>query len=361
MTKIALITGITGQDGSYLAELLLSKGYIVHGIKRRSSSFNTTRIDHLYKDRHQSNDFFLHYGDLTDSTNLIRIIQEVQPDEIYNLAAQSHVKVSFETPEYTANADAIGTLRILEAIRILGLEKKTKFYQASTSEMFGKVQEIPQTEKTPFYPRSPYGVAKLYAHWITKNYRESYGIFACSGILFNHESPVRGETFVTRKITRAVAQTHHGFENTLYLGNLDAERDWGHAKDYVEGMWLMLQQEIPDDYVLSTNRKISVRKFVELSYKEIGIDIKWRGEGINEEGVDSNTGKVLIKIDPEYFRPSEVDLLIGDYTKAKENLGWEPKYTVEELIKEMVREDIKLFEKEKYLQSGGFQITEHYE
>ena len=359
--KIALITGITGQDGSYLTELLLSKGYIVHGIKRRSSSFNTSRIDHIYKDRHTSNNFFLHYGDLTDSTNLIRIIKEVQPDEIYNLAAQSHVKVSFETPEYTANADGIGTLRILEAIRILGLENKTKFYQASTSEMFGKVQDIPQTENTPFYPRSPYGVAKLYAHWITKNYRESYGIFACSGILFNHESPVRGETFVTRKITMSVAKTFHGLENKLYLGNLDAERDWGHAKDYVEGMWLMMQQEKPDDYILATNRKISVRKFVELSYKEIGIEIFWNGFDEKEKGYNRETGDILVEIDKQYFRPSEVDLLIGDYSKAKNELGWSPKYTVEDLIKEMVAEDIKVFEKDKYLQDGGYEIILHNE
>lgn len=359
--KVALCTGITGQDGSYLADLLLSKGYIVHGIKRRSSSFNTDRINHLYKDKHESSNFFLHYGDLTDSTNLIRIIKEVQPDEIYNLAAQSHVKVSFETPEYTANADAIGTLRILEAIRILGLEKKTKFYQASTSEMFGLVQEIPQKETTPFYPRSPYGVAKLYAHWITKNYRESYGIFACSGILFNHESPVRGETFVTRKITRAVAQISLGLTNKLFLGNLDAERDWGHSKDYVEGMWLMLQQENPDDFVLATNRKISVRKFIQLSFEEVGIKINWKGSGVDEKGYNSDTGEVLVEIDPVYFRPAEVDLLIGDYSKAKKVLGWEPKYTVEELIKEMVEEDIKLFTKEKYLKEGGYEITNYYE
>lgn len=361
MKKIALITGITGQDGSYLAELLLSKGYIVHGIKRRSSLFNTDRIDHLYKDKHEPGNFFLHFGDLTDATNLIRIIQEVQPDEIYNLAAQSHVKVSFETPEYTANSDALGTLRILEAIRILGLEKKTKFYQASTSEMFGKVQEIPQTETTPFYPRSPYGVAKLYSHWITKNYRESYGIFACSGILFNHESPVRGETFVTRKITRSVAKIYHKLESKLYLGNLDAERDWGHAKDFVEGMWLMLQHYTPDDYILATNRKISVRKFVELSFKEIDIDISWIGEGVNEKGINSKTGDVIVEIDPVYFRPSEVDILIGDYSKAKSILGWEPNYKVEELITEMVQEDIKLFEKDKYLQDGGYEITNNYE
>jgi GDPmannose 4,6-dehydratase len=361
MNKISLITGITGQDGSYLAELLLSKGYIVHGIKRRSSLFNTDRIDHLYKDKHDSSNFFLHFGDLTDATNLIRIIQEVQPDEIYNLAAQSHVKVSFETPEYTANSDALGTLRILEAIRILGLEKKTKFYQASTSEMFGLVQEIPQKETTPFYPRSPYGVAKLYAHWITKNYRESYGMFTCSGILFNHESPVRGETFVTRKITRSVAKIYHGLNDKLYLGNLDAERDWGHAKDFVEGMWMMMQQDQPDDYILATNRKISVRRFVELSFNEIGIDIKWIGEGVNEKGINSKTGDVLVEIDPVYFRPSEVDLLIGDYSKAKIKLGWEPKYKVEELISEMVQEDIKLFAKDKYLQDGGYEITNYYE
>ena len=361
INKVALITGITGQDGSYLAEFLLNKGYIVHGIKRRSSSFNTDRIDHLYKERHLSENFFLHYGDLTDSTNLIRIIQEVQPDEIYNLGAQSHVKVSFETPEYTANCDAMGPLRILEAIRILGLEKKTKFYQASTSEMFGLVQEIPQKETTPFYPRSPYGVAKLYAHWITKNYRESYGMFACSGILFNHESPVRGETFVTRKITRAVAKIHHGLTDKLYLGNLDAERDWGHAKDYIEGMWLMLQQDSPDDFILATNKKISVRKFVELSFKEIGIDIVWIGEGVDEKGLNKNTGEILVEIDPVYFRPAEVDLLIGDYTKAKTKLGWEPKHTIEDLVIEMVQSDIKLFSKDKYLIEGGFETMDYSE
>ena len=359
--RVALITGITGQDGSYLAELLLEKNYIVHGIKRRSSSFNTDRIDHLYKERKESSNFFLHYGDLTDSTNLIRIIQEVQPDEIYNLAAQSHVKVSFETPEYTANADAVGTLRILEAIRILKLEKKTKFYQASTSEMFGLVQEIPQKETTPFYPRSPYGVAKLYAHWITKNYRESYGIFACSGILFNHESPVRGETFVTRKITRGVTKIHYGLQEKIYLGNLDAERDWGHAKDFVKGMWLMLQQENPDDYVLATGKKISVREFVEMSFSKIGIEIKWIGEGVEEKGVDSKTGKVLIEIDSEYFRPAEVDLLIGDYSKAKSKLGWEPTYSVEQLCQEMIESDLKLFEKEKYLIEGGYEVMDYPE
>lgn len=337
MRKIALISGVTGQDGSYLAEFLLSKGYQVHGIKRRSSSFNTERIDHLYND----GNFKLHYGDLTDSTNIIRIIQEVQPDEIYNLAAQSHVKVSFETPEYTANSDALGTLRILEAIRILNLEKKTRFYQASTSEMFGKVQEVPQRETTPFYPRSPYGVAKLYAHWITVNYRESYDLFACSGILFNHESPVRGETFVTRKITQAVARISQGSDEILYLGNLDAERDWGHAKDYVRGMWLMLQQENPDDYVLATGKMISVRKFVEMSFKYIGIDIEWSGEGCDEIGVDAKSGKCLVKVDPKYFRPTEVDELLGDSTKARRQLGWTPEYSVEQLCKEMVENDIK--------------------
>jgi GDPmannose 4,6-dehydratase len=357
--KVGLILGITGQDGKYLAELLLSKGYIVHGIKRRSSLFNTDRIDHLYKEK--SENFFLHYGDLTDSTNLIRIIQQVQPDEIYNLAAQSHVKVSFETPEYTANADAIGTLRILEAIRILGLEKKTRYYQASTSEIFGLVQEIPQKETTPFYPRSPYGVAKLYAHWITKNYRESYGMFACSGILFNHESPVRGETFVTRKITRGVAKIHHGLQEKILLGNLDAERDWGFAKDFIYGMWLMLQQDKADDYVLATGKKISVRKFVEMSFSHIGIEIKWTGEGVNEKGIDSLTGKVLVEIDSKYFRPAEVDLLVGDYSKAKNELGWEPKTTVEELCKMMVESDLELFKKDKYLQDGGYEIKDYTE
>ena len=341
MSKVALITGITGQDGSYLAELLLSKGYIVHGIKTRSSSFNTERIDSIYEKTKDTNNFFLHYGDLTDSTNLIRIIQEVQPDEIYNLAAQSHVKVSFETPEYTANSDALGTLRILEAIRILKLDKKTKFYQASTSEMFGKVQEVPQKETTPFYPRSPYGVAKLYAHWITVNYRESYGIFACSGILFNHESPVRGETFVTRKITQAVVKISLGLQDKLKLGNLDSERDWGHAKDYVEGMWLMLQQDKPDDYVLSTGIKISVRDFVEMSFKQLGINIEWVGDGIDEVGICSETKKVLVEVDPKYFRPTEVDELLGDSTKARKVLGWYPKYSVEDLCKEMIESDLK--------------------
>jgi len=362
MAKIALITGVTGQDGAYLAELLLSKGYQVHGIKRRSSLFNTDRIDHLYQDLHEKNVHFkLHYGDLTDSTNLIRIIQEVQPTEIYNLAAQSHVKVSFETPEYTANADAIGALRILEAIRILGLEKKTKFYQAGTSEMFGLVQEIPQKETTPFYPRSPYGVAKVYAYWITKNYRESYGIFAANGILFNHESPVRGETFVTRKITRAAAKISLGMQEKLFLGNLDAERDWGHAQDYVEGMWLMLQQKEADDFVLATGKKITVRKFVEMSFGEVGISLEWKGEGVNEKGYNKATGKAIVEIDEKYFRPAEVDLLIGDATKAKNILGWEPKRSVEQLCKEMMASDLELFKRDKYLIEGGHKVLNYKE
>lgn len=362
MAKIALITGVTGQDGAYLAELLLSKGYQVHGIKRRSSLFNTDRIDHLYQDLHEKNVHFkLHYGDLTDSTNLIRIIQEVQPTEIYNLAAQSHVKVSFETPEYTANADAIGALRILEAIRILGLEKKTKFYQAGTSEMFGLVQEIPQKETTPFYPRSPYGVAKVYAYWITKNYRESYGIFAANGILFNHESPVRGETFVTRKITRAAAKISLGMQEKLFLGNLDAERDWGHAQDYVEGMWLMLQQKEADDFVLATGTKITVRKFVEMAFGEVGISLEWKGEGVNEKGYNKATGKAIVEIDEKYFRPSEVDLLIGDASKAKKILGWEPKRSVEQLCKEMMASDLELFKRDKYLLEGGHKVLNYKE
>lgn len=362
MAKLALITGVTGQDGAYLAELLLNKGYIVHGIKRRSSLFNTDRIDHLYQDLHEKNvNFKLHYGDLTDSTNLIRIIQEVQPDEIYNLAAQSHVKVSFETPEYTANADAIGALRILEAIRILGLEKKTKFYQAGTSEMFGLVQEIPQKETTPFYPRSPYGVAKVYAYWITKNYRESYGIFACNGILFNHESPIRGETFVTRKITRAAAKISLGMQEKLFLGNLDAERDWGHAQDYVEGMWLMLQQKEADDFVLATGKKISVRKFVEMAFGEVGIKIEWKGNGVNEKGYNTSTGKSIVEIDEKYFRPSEVDLLIGDPAKAQKILGWTPKRSVEQLCKEMMASDLELFKRDKYLLEGGHKVLNYKE
>jgi GDPmannose 4,6-dehydratase len=362
MGKVALITGVTGQDGAYLAELLLSKGYTVHGIKRRSSLFNTDRVDHLYKDQHEKQvKFFLHYGDLTDSTNLIRIIQETQPDEIYNLAAQSHVKVSFETPEYTANADAIGTLRILEAIRILKLESKTRFYQASTSEMYGYVQEIPQKETTPFYPRSPYGVAKVYGFWITKNYREAYNIFACNGILFNHESPIRGETFVTRKITRAAAKIFLGLQEKLFLGNLDAERDWGHAKDYVEGMWRMLQADVADDYVLATGKKISVRKFVELAFAEVNITLKWEGTGVDEKGINAANGNVVVEIDPKYFRPTEVDLLIGDATKARTELGWEPKHTLEQLVKEMVISDVKLFERDKYLLDGGHDVMNFHE
>jgi GDPmannose 4,6-dehydratase len=362
MSKVALITGVTGQDGAYLAELLLSKGYTVHGLKRRSSMFNTGRIDHLYKDQHEKKvKFFLHHGDLTDSTNLIRIIQETQPDEIYNLAAQSHVKVSFDSPEYTANADAIGPLRILEAIRILKLEKKTRFYQASTSEMYGYVQEIPQKETTPFYPRSPYGVAKVYAYWITKNYREAYNIYACNGILFNHESPIRGETFVTRKITRAVAKIHLKMQEKLFLGNLDSERDWGHAKDYVEGMWLMMQQKVADDYVLATGKKITVRKFVELAFAEVGITLSWEGKGVDEKGINTATGKVIIEIDPRYFRPTEVELLIGDASKAKKDFGWEPKYTLEQLVSEMVISDVKLFERDKYLLDGGHDVMNFHE
>jgi len=362
MSKVALITGITGQDGAYLAELLLGKGYIVHGVKRRSSLFNTDRIDHLYKDQHEKQvKFFLHYGDLTDSTNLIRIIQETQPDEIYNLAAQSHVKVSFETPEYTANADGIGTLRILEAIRILKLESKTRFYQASTSEMYGFVQEVPQKETTPFYPRSPYGVAKVYGFWITKNYREAYNMYACNGILFNHESPLRGETFVTRKITRAAAKIHLKLQDKLFLGNLDAERDWGHAKDYVEGMWMMLQQKEADDYVLATGKKITVRRFVDLAFAEVGITLKWEGSGVDEKGIDSASGKVLVEVDPAYFRPTEVDLLIGDASKAKKNMGWEPKHTLEQLVKEMMDHDLRLFQKDKYLLDGGHDVMNFHE
>lgn len=362
MSKVALITGITGQDGAYLAELLLKKGYIVHGVKRRSSLFNTDRIDHLYKDTHEKKvNFFLHYGDLTDSTNLIRIIQEVQPDEIYNLAAQSHVKVSFETPEYTANADALGTLRMLEAIRILKLEKKTRFYQAGTSEMYGLVQEVPQRETTPFYPRSPYGVAKVYAFWITKNYREAYGIYACNGILFNHESPVRGETFLTRKITRAAARISLGLQDKVFVGNLDAERDWGHAKDYVEGMWRMMQQAEADDFVLATGRKITVRKFIEMAFAEARIHIEWKGQGEKEQGFDKATGKTIIEIDPKYFRPTEVDLLVGDSSKAKTILGWEPTHTLEDLVKEMVVSDIELFKRDRYLIDGGHKVMNFHE
>ncbi|HET6243206.1 MAG TPA: GDP-mannose 4,6-dehydratase [Bacteroidia bacterium] len=360
--KVALITGVTGQDGAYLSELLLSKGYIVHGIKRRSSLFNTDRIDHLYKDPHEEKvNFTLHYGDLTDSTNIIRIVQDVQPDEIYNLAAQSHVKVSFETPEYTANSDALGTLRLLEAMRILKLEEKTRFYQASTSELYGKVQEVPQKETTPFYPRSPYGVAKLYAFWIVKNYREAYNMYACNGILFNHESPVRGETFVTRKITRAAARISLGLQQKVFMGNIDSERDWGHARDYVKGMWLMLQQETADDYVLATGRKVSVRRFIEMAFEHMNIKIEWKGKGVDEKGINAATGKVIVEIDPKYFRPTEVDLLVGDYSKAKANMGWEPEITVEQLVKEMVLSDLELFKRDKYLLEGGHKVLNSYE
>ena len=359
--KIALITGITGQDGAYLAELLLKKGYEVHGIKRRASLFNTDRIDHLYQDPHVSNKhFILHYGDLTDSLNLVRIIQQVQPDEIYNLAAMSHVAVSFESPEYTANADGLGTLRILEAIRILGLEKKTKFYQASTSELYGLVQETPQKESTPFYPRSPYAVAKLYSYWITVNYREAYGIYACNGILFNHESPLRGETFVTRKITRALARIKLNLQDCLYLGNMDSLRDWGHAKDYVEMQWLMLQQEQPEDFVIATGVQYSVRQFVDAAAKELDIQIKWQGKGVEETGTDQH-GKVIVKVDPRYFRPTEVETLLGDPTKAKEKLGWIPKTTFAELVSEMVREDLKSAQRDELVKKHGYKAYDHHE
>jgi GDPmannose 4,6-dehydratase len=349
--KRALITGLTGQDGSYLAELLLQKGYEVHGIKRRSSSFNSDRVNHIFNNE---KNFHMHYGDLTDSTNLIRLIQMIQPDEIYNLGAQSHVKVSFETPEYTANSDALGTLRILEAIRILGLEKKTKFYQASTSEMFGLVQENPQKETTPFYPRSPYGVAKLYAHWITKNYRESYGMFACSGILFNHESPRRGETFVTRKITRDLARVSLGMLEVLNLGNLDAKRDWGHAKDYVRAMWMMLQQENPDDYVIATEQQISVREFVEKTASCLNMNIEWEGSGLNEVGIDTVTGKTVVRVSPRYFRDAEVETLLGDSTKARTVLGWKPEVDIDHLVSEMVEKDLEIAKRDFHLISGGF-------
>ncbi|WP_439373308.1 GDP-mannose 4,6-dehydratase [Bradyrhizobium sp. DASA03120] len=339
--RVALITGVTGQDGAYLSEYLLSLGYVVHGIKRRSSSFNTARVDHLYRDRHAGNvPFLMHYGDMTDSTNLIRLVQQIRPTEIYNLAAQSHVGVSFESPEYTANADAIGVLRLLEAIRILGLEKETRFYQASTSELYGLVQEVPQKESTPFYPRSPYGVAKLYGYWITVNYREAYGMFASNGLLFNHESPIRGETFVTRKITRAVARIEVGLEDTLYLGNLEAKRDWGHARDYVEGMHMILQAEKPDDFVLATGETRSVREMVELAFAEVGHRIEWHGKGVEETGVDTKSGKTVVRIDPTYFRPTEVDLLIGDASKAREQLGWKPKRSFAQLVQEMVASDL---------------------
>ena len=359
--KKALITGITGQDGSYLAELLLEKGYEVHGIIRRASSFNTERIDHLYQDPHETKKkLFLHYGDLTDSTNLIRIIKDVQPDELYNLAAQSHVKVSFETPEYTGNSDGLGTLRILEAIRLLGLEKKTKFYQASTSEMFGATPP-PQNEETPFYPRSPYGAAKLYAYWITKNYREAYGMFAVSGILFNHESPRRGETFVTKKITRAAARIHLGLQEKLYLGNLNAKRDWGHAKDYVEAMYLMLQADTPEDYVIATGKQFSVREFCEAVFTELGIEITWQGKEADEKGLDKKTGKVVVEVDTRYFRPTEVESLLGDPAKAKEKLGWEAKVDFRELVKEMVAIDLEEAKRDVHLKEGGFKTKQRHE
>jgi len=362
MSKRALITGITGQDGAYLAEFLLGKGYEVHGIKRRASSFNTDRIDHLYQDPHERGvHMHLHYGDLTDATNLIRIIQQVRPHEIYNLAAQSHVGVSFETTEYTANADALGTLRILEAMRILGLEKETRFYQASTSEMFGKAQEVPQRETTPFYPRSPYGVAKLYAHWITVNYREAYDMFACSGILFNHESPIRGETFVTRKITRALARIHEGLESCLYLGNLDSLRDWGHARDYVRAQWLILQQPQPEDFVIATGEQHSVRDFLARAAAELGIKVEWRGGGLEEQGVDSGTGRVLVRIDPRYFRPTEVDALLGDATKARTKLGWKPQISFASLVREMVAEDLEIARRDALMAREGYRTFRHRE
>ena len=360
--KTALITGITGQDGAYLADLLLEKGYLVHGVKRRSSLFNTDRVDHLYHDPHEENvRFFMHYGDLTDSTNLIRIIQETQPDEIYNLGAQSHVKVSFETPEYTANSDALGTLRLLEAIRILGMEEKVRFYQASTSELYGKVQETPQKETTPFYPRSPYAAAKLYAYWITVNYRESYGIFASNGILFNHESPIRGETFVTRKITRAVARIKLGLQDVIYLGNLDAKRDWGYAGDYVEAMWRILQADAADDFVVATGEMHSVRAFVEAAFAEVGVTIAWSGSGTDEVGKDASTGAVRVRIDPRYFRPAEVELLLGDPSKAKEKLGWEPQVKFGGLVGMMVRADLKAQGREAYLRDGGYEVKRYHE
>jgi GDPmannose 4,6-dehydratase len=360
-SKVALITGVTGQDGAYLAEFLLDKGYEVHGIKRRSSLFNTDRIDHLYQDPHETNrKFVLHHGDMTDSSSLVRIIQQVQPDEIYNLAAQSHVAVSFEEPEYTANSDALGALRVLEAIRILGLEKKTRFYQASTSELYGLVQETPQKETTPFYPRSPYAVAKLYAYWITVNYREAYGIYACNGILFNHESPIRGETFVTRKITRALARIKLGLQDCLFLGNLDSKRDWGHAKDYVEMQWLMLQQETPDDFVIATGVQYSVRQFVDAAAKEIGINVTWKGTGVEEKGYDAQ-GKCIVQVDPRYFRPTEVETLLGDATKAREKLGWTPRTRFDELVAEMVREDLKAAERDELVKKHGYKAMDRHE
>ncbi len=360
--KRALITGVTGQDGAYLAELLLHKGYEVHGIKRRASSFNTDRIDHLYQDPHVTDRrLILHYGDLTDATNLIRVIQQVQPDEIYNLGAQSHVAVSFETPEYTANADALGALRLLEALRILDMGQRTRLYQASTSEMYGKVQETPQTETTPFYPRSPYGVAKLYAYWITVNYREAYGFHASNGILYNHESPVRGETFVTRKITRGLARIKLGLQDCLYLGNLDARRDWGHARDFVEAQWLILQQPEPDDYVIATGEQHSVREFVDAAARQLGMNIGWEGEGVHEQGIDSETGRCVVAIDPRYFRPAEVDTLLGDATKARTRLGWQPRTSFAELVAEMVREDLKGAERDELCRREGFQTFNHHE
>ena len=370
MPKVALITGITGQDGAYLSELLLKKGYIVHGIKRRSSLFNTDRIDHLYQDPHVDNkNFILHYGDLTDSTNLIRIIQEVQPDEIYNLGAMSHVRVSFEVPEYVADTDGIGTLRLLEAIRILGLTKKTKIYQASTSELYGLVQETPQKETTPFYPRSPYAVAKMYAYWITVNYREAYGMFACNGVLFNHESPLRGETFVTRKITRGVAKMALGLQDKLWMGNINSKRDWGHAKDFVQGMWLILQQDKPEDFVLATGVTTEIREFIRMAFAEVGVELEFKGEGVDERGyVKSCTpqyhftiGQEVVAIDPKYFRPTEVDLLLGDPTKAKTKLGWQPQYDVKMLCAEMVAADVELFKREKLLRDSGFEVKNQFE
>lgn len=359
--KVALITGITGQDGAYLAEFLLAKGYEVHGIKRRTSLFNTDRIDHLYQDPHEKDQrFILHHGDLTDSSSLIRIIQQTQPDEIYNLAAQSHVAVSFEEPEYTANSDALGALRVLEAIRILGLDNKTKYYQASTSELFGQVQEVPQKETTPFYPRSPYAVAKLYAYWITVNYREAYGMYACNGILFNHESPIRGETFVTRKITRALARIKLGLQDCLYLGNLDAKRDWGHAKDYVEMQWLMLQQDQPEDYCISTGEQHSVRDFVNAAAEELGINIRWEGQGQKEKGYDDNNN-CIVQVDPRYFRPTEVETLLGDSSKAKDKLGWQPKISFKQLVSEMVREDLKSAERDELTRSHGYSTPNYHE
>lgn len=362
MSKTALITGITGQDGAYLAEFLLDKGYGVHGVKRRASSFNTDRIDHLYQDPHETDvRLKLHYGDLTDSTNLIRIIQEIQPDEIYNLAAQSHVGVSFETPEYTANADGVGTLRVLEAIRILGLEKKTRFYQASTSEMFGKVQEIPQSETTPFYPRSPYGAAKVYAYWITVNYREAYGLYACNGILFNHESPLRGETFVSRKITRALTRIHVGLQETLHLGNLDSRRDWGHARDYVRAQWLMLQQGAAEDFVIATGKQFSVRDFVAAAGTLLDMKIEWKGDGVEEVGIDTRSGRTVVRVDPRYFRPTEVETLLGDATKARQKLGWTAEVTFPELVAEMVESDLDLAKRDALVAKEGYKVYKHHE